>query len=84
VPVCNYALLSLATAAPGRFRCPGGKDPTAVVTGGYDGVIRVWDLEQAGGGGPGADNTQDRLLSEIQGHAAAINSLVLDSSAIKL
>jgi WD40 repeat protein len=53
-----------------RFHPPKGA-PAAVITGAYDGVLRVWNLAT-------------RQVTELLGHSSSINAIELDASGVKV
>lgn len=48
--------------------------PSLVVTGGYDGLLRVWNLD--------FQDVNGQLLQEFEGHKTFINALCFDSEGI--
>ncbi|KAK2843479.1 hypothetical protein Q7C36_011694 [Tachysurus vachellii] len=50
--------------------------PSLVVTGGYDGLLRVWNV--------GVKDVNGQLLQEFEGHKAFINALCFDSEGSRM
>lgn len=46
------------------------RTPSLVVTGGYDGLLRVWNLD--------VNDVNGQLLQEFEGHKTFINALCFD------